>query len=106
MALAPESPPHNDSDRESELNLAGATTLLVSLAPRIHALLAHEPLRVPLGSLAIMEPDPTRAHVLYVEPDLTSPDGQRLRAVCGAYFPQFSPHPIPPAAFMKVPDGM
>jgi hypothetical protein len=33
MALAPQSPPHNDSDRESELNLAGARTLLVNLAP-------------------------------------------------------------------------
>ena len=31
-----------------------------------------------------MQPDPTRAHVLYAEPDISSPDGRRLRAVCGA----------------------
>jgi len=63
-------------------DLASATALLASLAPRIRSVLAHDPLRVPLGRLAIMQPDPARAHVLYVEPDLRSPDGHRLRAVC------------------------
>ena len=65
-------------------DLAGATALLDSLAPRIRAVLAQSPLRVPLGRLAVMQSDPTRAHVLYAEPDLRSPDGRRLRAVCGA----------------------
>ena len=66
-------------------DLASATALLHSLSPRIRTLLAQNPLRVPLGRLAIMQSDPTRAHVLYAEPDLLhSPDGQRLRAVCGA----------------------
>lgn len=96
MAL---SPPNNlnhnrDRDREQgsepepepemEMDLAGATRLLASLASGIHALLEHSPLRVPLGGLAVMQSDPARAHVLYVEPDLRSPEGRRLRAVCGA----------------------
>ncbi|KAH9952934.1 AKAP7 2'5' RNA ligase-like domain-containing protein [Russula dissimulans] len=63
-------------------DLASAMALLASLAPRIRSVLAHDALRVPLGRLAIMQPDPARAHVLYVEPDLRSPDGRRLRAVC------------------------
>jgi hypothetical protein len=51
--------------------------------PRAYAiLLAQNPLRVPLDRLAIMQPDPARAHVLYAE--LRSTDGRRLRAVCGA----------------------
>ncbi|KAH9970923.1 AKAP7 2'5' RNA ligase-like domain-containing protein [Russula compacta] len=80
-------PPPQSSDRDRDRghghDLAGATALLASLAPRVRALLAHnDPLRVPLGRLAVMQPDPARAHVLYVEPDLRSPDGQRLRAVC------------------------
>jgi hypothetical protein len=84
MALT--SPPDKNSndDGYGERDLAGATALLASLAPRIRAVLAHSPLRVPLGRLAVMQPDPTRAHVLYLEPDLRSPDGRRLRAVCGA----------------------
>jgi hypothetical protein len=87
MALVPPSlPNHHDRNTEqvSELNLDGATALLASLAPRIRALLERSPLRVPLGRLAVMQSDPTRAHVLYVEPDLRSPEGRRLRAVCGA----------------------
>jgi len=96
MALAPpnnHNHNHNHSrDREQgsepqpelELDLAGATRLLASLAPGIRALLEHSPLRIPLGRLAVMQSDPTRAHVLYVEPDLRSPEGRRLRAVCGA----------------------
>jgi hypothetical protein len=84
MALAPPSPPLNDKRSRIRAEFAGATTLIVSLAPCIHALLAHQLLRVPLGRLAIIEPDPTRAHVLYVEPDLAPLDGQRSRAVCGA----------------------
>jgi activating signal cointegrator complex subunit 1 len=71
-------------DHDHSHDLAGATALLASLAPRIRAVLAHNPLRVPLSRLAVMQPDPTRAHVLYIEPDLRSPDGRRLRAVCGA----------------------
>jgi len=31
------------------------------------------------------EPDPEHEHVLDAKPDLHSPDGQRLRAVCGTY---------------------
>ena len=89
MALAPSQPTHHrDRDREwePELDLPGATTLLASLAPRIRAVLAQSPLHVPLGRLAVMQSDPARAHVLYVEPELRSPDGRRLRAVCGACF--------------------
>jgi hypothetical protein len=74
-----------DAPHDRDHDLAGATALLASLEPRIRAVLAHNPLRVPLGRLAVMQPDPARAHVLYVEPDLRSPDGRRLRAVCGAY---------------------
>ena len=69
---------------EQTHDLAGAARLLAGLAPRIRAILARAPLRVQLGRLAIMQPDPTRAHVLYAEPDISSPDGRRLRAVCGA----------------------
>jgi activating signal cointegrator complex subunit 1 len=71
-------------EQEQEHGLASATALLASLAPRLRALLAQNPLRVPLDRLAVMQPDPTRAHVLYAEPDLRSTDGRRLRAVCGA----------------------
>ncbi len=45
-------------------------------------------MRVPLGRLVIMQPDPERVQVLYAEPDLRTPDGQRLVAVCGTYFLQ------------------
>ncbi len=31
-----------------------------------------------------MQPDPTRGHVLFAEPNISSPDGRRLRAVSGA----------------------
>lgn len=73
-----------DPDRTGH-DLAGATALLDSLAPRIRAVLAQSPLRVPLGRLAVMQSDVRRAHVLYAEPDLrSSADGRRLRAVCGA----------------------
>ena len=56
-----------------------------------------------------MQPDPARAHVWYVEPDLRSPDGRRLRAVCGTFliFPYFlcifSPIFILAASFLRVP---
>ena len=90
-----------DALHDRDHDLAGATALLASLAPRIRAVLAHNPLRVPLGRLAVMQPDPARAHVLYVEPDLRSPDGRRLRAVCGAYVFLSSSlscvYPIPPS---------
>jgi activating signal cointegrator complex subunit 1 len=69
---------------EEQRDLASASALLASLAPRVRALMALNPLRVPLDRLAIMQPDPARAHVLYAEPDLRSADGRRLRAVCGA----------------------
>ena len=86
-----------------DLDLASASALLASLAPRLRALLAHNPLRMPLGGkLVIMQPDPARAHVLYAEPDLrSSDDGRRLRAVCGALVAIFffflttpPPHPL------------
>jgi hypothetical protein len=96
MALTPPSPPpnhHNDRQQNSGPTLGDATTLLASLAPRIRALLDRSPLCVPLGRLAAMQQDPTRVHVLYVEPDLRSQDGRRLRAVCGACFPFISPPP-------------
>ena len=50
--------------------------------------LAQNPLRVPLGRLAIMQTDPARAHVLrvYAELDLRPPDGRRLREICGACY--------------------
>jgi hypothetical protein len=70
--------------QEQQRDLASATALLASLAPRLRALLAQNPLRVPLGRLATMQPDPARAHVLYAEPDMRSTDGRRLLAVCGA----------------------
>jgi hypothetical protein len=72
-------------EQEHQRDLASAEALLAGLAPRLRALLAQNPLRVPLGRLAVMQPDPARAHVLYAEPDLRSTDdGRRLRAVCGA----------------------
>jgi A-kinase anchor protein AKAP7 len=74
------------SPNPNSRDLASATALLTSLAPRIRTLLAQNHVRVSLGRLAIMQPDPERAHVLYAEPDLRSPDGRRLRAVCGVYF--------------------
>ena len=80
---------------EKTHDLAGAARLLAGLAPRIRAILARAPLRVQLGRLAIMQPDPTRAHVLYAEPDISSPDGRRLRAVCGACL-RFISMPSPP----------
>ncbi|KAH8989573.1 AKAP7 2'5' RNA ligase-like domain-containing protein [Lactarius akahatsu] len=86
MALAP-SPPSRAAvdpaaEPETERDLAAAARLLADLAPRIRAILARAPLRVPLGRLTVMQPDPTRAHVLYAEPDISSPDGRRLRTVC------------------------
>ncbi|KAI0248297.1 kinase A anchor protein [Lactifluus subvellereus] len=78
-----------DAPHDHDHDLAGATALLASLAPRIRAVLAHSPLRVPLGRLAVMQPNPARAHVLYVEPDLRSPDGGRLRAVCDLAYGAF-----------------
>ncbi|KAH9043549.1 AKAP7 2'5' RNA ligase-like domain-containing protein, partial [Lactarius deliciosus] len=86
MALAP-SPPSRAAvdpaaEPETERDLAAAARLLADLAPRIRAILARAPLRVPLGRLTVMQPDPMRAHVLYAEPDISSPDGRRLRAVC------------------------
>jgi hypothetical protein len=71
---------------ENAHDLAGAARLLAGLAPRIHAVLARAPLCVPLGRLVVMQPNPERAHVLYAEPDLSTPDGRRLRTVCGACF--------------------
>jgi activating signal cointegrator complex subunit 1 len=89
MALASPNPNANpnagtSSGGQGARDLAAATALLDSLAPRIRAVLGQNPVRVPLGRLATMQSDPERAHVLYAEPDLRSPDGQRLRAVCGA----------------------
>ena len=75
-----------EQGHEQQRDLASAAALLASLTPRVRALLAQNPLRVPLGRLAIMQPDPARAHVLYVEPNLRSTDGRRLRAVCGACY--------------------
>jgi hypothetical protein len=95
----------NSSEQgQQQRDLASATALLASLAPRVRALLAQNPLRVPLDRLAIMQPDPACAHVLYAEPDLHSTDGRRLRAVCGAcYFAFFLtdaifPTPPPPVS--------
>jgi activating signal cointegrator complex subunit 1 len=104
MALAPPNNHNRDRDREQEQeqDLAGATRLLASLAPGIRALLEHSLLRIPLGRLAVMQPDPARAHVLYVEPDLRSPEGRRLRAVCGAC-PASLNIPLPRAT---TPDGI
>ena len=80
----------SDEKQERRRDLASASALLDSLSPRIRTLLEQNPLRVPLGRLAIMQSDPVHAHVLYAEPDLMhSPDGQRLRAVCGASSPPF-----------------
>ena len=69
--------------QEKQRDLASVSALVASLAPRIRALMAQNPLRVSLGGLAVMQPDPARAHVLYVELELRSADGRRLRAVCG-----------------------
>jgi activating signal cointegrator complex subunit 1 len=84
LAPGPDANPNAGSSSSDQRDLAGATALLDSLAPRIRAVLAQNPVRVPLGGLTTMQSDPERAHVLYAEPDLRSPDGQRLRAVCGA----------------------
>ena len=90
-------------DEENTHSLAGATQLLAELAPRVHAALERAPLRVSLGRFTVMQPDPTRAHVLYAEPNLSSTDGRRLRAVCGAlsslpdllHHPPFNNNPTP-----------
>jgi hypothetical protein len=76
--------PPNDPGYDHDL--ASAMTLLDNLVPSIRTMLANNPLRVPLdcSRLKVMQPDPTRAHVLYLEPDSRSSDGLRLRAVCGA----------------------
>jgi hypothetical protein len=86
---------NQEEEERKKHHLAGATRLLAELAPRVRAALERAPLRVPLGRLAIMQPDPTRAHVLYAEPDISSPDGRRLRAVCGTlcFLPIFTPSP-------------
>src|SRR6266702_5593016 len=89
MALAPSPPggvivdPAAEPEQENKNDLAAAARLLADLAPRIRAVLARAPLCVPLGRLTVMQPDQTRAHVLYAEPDISSPDGRRLRVVCG-----------------------
>ena len=84
MTLAP---PRTATGPEAEgHNLAAAAQLLAAITPRIRTVLARAPLRVPLGRITVMQPDPTRAHVLYAEPELSSPDGRRLRAVCGTCF--------------------
>src|SRR5258708_7629707 len=99
MALTSSSNPNPDPGSR---DLASATGLLTSLAPRIRTLLAQNHVRVPLGRLAIMQPDPERAHVLYAEPDLRSSDGRRLRAVCDAYFfPLFLPFFLSPGRGMQ-----
>ncbi|KAH9015741.1 kinase A anchor protein [Lactarius deliciosus] len=83
MALAPSRAAVDPAaEPETERDVAAAARLLADLAPRIRAILARAPLRVPLGRLTVMQPDPMRAHVLYAEPDISSPDGRRLRAVC------------------------
>jgi hypothetical protein len=69
------------------MTFASATTLHDNLAPNIRTILADSPFRVPLDSssrLQVMQPDPTRAHVHYLEPDFRSSNGRHLRAVCGA----------------------
>jgi hypothetical protein len=49
---------------------------MASASPaHIRAVLAHSLLHVPLGRLAVMQSNPMRAHVLYLELDLRSPDG-------------------------------
>jgi activating signal cointegrator complex subunit 1 len=101
MALAPAGANPNPSSSSEQgqgqgqggaRDLAGAMALLASLAPRVRAVLAQNPLRVPLGRLAIMQTDPARAHVLYAEPDLRSSHGRRLREVCGACCLLFDRH--------------
>ena len=74
-----------EQEQQPNRDLASAEALLASLAPRLRALLVQNTLRVPLGRLAVMQPDTARAHVLYAEPDLRSTDGRRLLAVCGAF---------------------
>src|ERR1700761_7097965 len=43
--------------QENAHDLNGAARLLAGLTPRIHAALARAPLRVPLGRLAVMQPN-------------------------------------------------
>ncbi|KAH9968324.1 AKAP7 2'5' RNA ligase-like domain-containing protein [Lactifluus volemus] len=80
------------NDRGHDHDLASATTLLDNLVPSIRTMLANNPLRVPLdcSRLKVMQPDPTRAHVLYLEPDSRSSDGLRLRAVCDLVYNAFN----------------
>ena len=86
--LTAPTPPHarshgpraaRDQALERLQNLAAAAQPLAALTPRICTVLV----RVSIGRPAVMQPDPTCAHVLYAEPDLSSLDGRRLRAVCG-----------------------
>lgn len=84
---------NQETDEEEKTHdLADAARLLAELAPRVRAVLERAPLRVPLGRLTVMQPDPTRAHVLYAEPDISSADGRRLRVVCGTCASVPSPH--------------
>ena len=95
-----------EQQEQRDLDLPSAAALLDSLAPRLRALLAQNPLRVQLGGLNIMQPDPARAHVLYVEPDMRSPDDRCLRGLwCVLLFNFFfwneNPisYPHPPVSF-------
>ena len=61
--------------------------LLASLASCVCAVLAQNPLRVPLGGLVIMQTDPAHAHVFYAEPAWALPmAGVSARSVVRAGF--------------------
>jgi activating signal cointegrator complex subunit 1 len=67
--------------------LERASSLLASLQPSILQLLGDRPLQVGLEQMDILKPEkgkPGSGHVLFVGPDLKSPDGIRLKRVCGA----------------------
>ena len=73
-----------DQSGDSTRTLSAARSLLQSLKPRVSEMLAHHKLRISLERLDIMPPergDLTRAHVLFIGPDLSSEDGKRLLAI-------------------------
>ncbi|KAJ2798965.1 activating signal cointegrator 1 complex subunit [Coemansia guatemalensis] len=60
-----------------------AVELLRSLSSEIHELLGSRPLVVKVGQLAAMEPDVTRARIIYANvEEFAGPDGDRLQKLC------------------------
>ncbi|KAJ2084005.1 activating signal cointegrator 1 complex subunit [Coemansia sp. RSA 988] len=60
-----------------------AVELLKSLRNEIHQMLGSRPLVVKVGQLAVMEPDATKARIIYANvEDFAGPDDDRLQRLC------------------------